>query len=153
MALKLSHKLAGNLLVPDAYFRVSAYRVNLDDGTVAVLLQMFANKATRDAFKKATTAIGEIPAKRAEAKKAADAIQASEVRAKSDATLAVMQLDAALVAADDEQKKNQPVVETEVVIPADKVAAIIGKDRQIKIGDIYAALKAGEFAGSGAEDV
>ena len=32
-----------------------------------------------------------------------------------------------------------------------KAAAIIGKDRQVKLGDIYAALKAGELAG--AEDV
>ena len=151
MALKVSHTLAGNLVAPDAYFRVSAYRVNLDDGTVAVLLQMFANKETRAAFRKATKALQELPDQRATAAKAAADIPPTEIRAKSDATLKVMQLENDLVAADDEQKKNRPVIETEVVIPADKAAAIIGKDRQVKLGDIYAALKAGELAG--AEDV
>lgn len=150
MALKTAHKLAGNLDVPNAYFRITAYRVTREPATVTASVAMYASPETRAAFKAAQARSAAIPGEHKEAVKKWEGVPAEEIRAKSDAKLAVMLLENEKTKTDEAMALNRAALETDVVIEGEAAAAIIGKHGEVKLGDIYGALKAGAL--KGAED-
>lgn len=151
MALKVAHTLAGNLTVPEAYFRISGYRVDLVNRTVTASIEMFASPETRKAYKAAAARLEQLPAERTAAAQAHDLIAPAKVREKSDAKLQVMRLDNEQVNVEADLQKNRPALDLEWRLDRDRADTLIAGDGSVKLADLYAALKTVEL--EGAEDL
>lgn len=151
MALKVAHTLAGNLSVPEAYFRISGYRVDLENRTVTASIEMFATPQTREIYKAAAARLQQLPAEHKAAALVHDSIAPAQVREKSDARLKVMLLENEQVNAQADLQKNRPALDLEWSITGDRAATLIDDAGAVKVSDLYSALKGREL--EGAQDV
>lgn len=151
MALKKPYTLDGNLVVQDAYFRVSSYRVTLAPAAVSIGVQMFASAKTRADYKAAELGMAAAKDARNEAFAIFNNTGTDVPKERAAANLAMATADQNFLDLQEAKERNKPVLEFDFSISGDAAAKIVGEDGSVTVAAIYGALKS--VALDGAEDV